>query len=244
VDALDPKNDAYMRRPDGDMELARTDFSSFHVADCLRTSVSMPGPQKHPPLSLCLPVLGHRGARLCTAYACPSPCLPLAHTSSLCSATYVCVSLSLSLPLWHRDTPRPRASCMRLTLASYVWRACVGVDCGGVLKPSVVMFGENVAPEVVAATMALVDSADGVVAAGTSLAVFSIFRFVRRAHERGTPLAIVNVGPTRADDLVPLRVHALTGPIFSRLAAALAPAHAAAAPAATAAATAASASAA
>ena len=36
VTELDPKNDAYMRRPDGDMELAQTDFSAFSVPSCLR----------------------------------------------------------------------------------------------------------------------------------------------------------------------------------------------------------------
>ena len=80
------------------------------------------------------------------------------------------------------------------------------------------MFGENVPKDVVDETTAIIASSDGVVAAGTSLQVYSIYRFVRLAHERGTRIAIVNVGPTRADDLANLHVPALTSQVFTRLA--------------------------
>ena len=93
-------------------------------------------------------------------------------------------------------------------------------DCEGILKPAVVMFGENVPKDVVDRTSAIVERSDGVIAAGTSLMVHSIFRFVRRAHELGIPIAIVNIGPTRGDDLTDLKVSALTSTVFSRLAAA------------------------
>ena len=80
------------------------------------------------------------------------------------------------------------------------------------------MFGENVPKDVVDRATAVVESSDGILTAGTSLMVHSIYRFVRHAHELHIPIAIVNIGPTRADDLAMLKVGALTGAIFSQLA--------------------------
>lgn len=78
-------------------------------------------------------------------------------------------------------------------------------SCGGVLKPDVVFFGENVpAPRVercYAAVDALVDDGGALLVAGSSLTVMSGFRFVRRAARAGTPVVIVNRGATRGDDL-------------------------------------------
>lgn len=78
-------------------------------------------------------------------------------------------------------------------------------DCGGVLKPDVVFFGENVPPPRVercyAAVDALADSGGALLVAGSSLTVMSGFRFVRRAAKAGTPVVIVNRGETRGDPL-------------------------------------------
>ena len=78
-------------------------------------------------------------------------------------------------------------------------------SCGGVLKPDVVFFGENVpAPRVercYAAVDSLVESAGALLVAGSSLTVMSGFRFVRRAARAGTPVVIVNRGATRGDEL-------------------------------------------
>lgn len=78
-------------------------------------------------------------------------------------------------------------------------------ECGGVLKPDVVFFGENVpAPRVercYAAVDELVASGGALLAAGSSLTVMSGFRFVRRAARAGVPVVIVNRGTTRGDDL-------------------------------------------
>ncbi len=78
-------------------------------------------------------------------------------------------------------------------------------DCGGVLKPDVVFFGENVPrPRVercYAAVDDLVASGGALLAAGSSLTVMSGFRFVRRAARAGVPVVIVNRGTTRGDDL-------------------------------------------
>jgi NAD-dependent SIR2 family protein deacetylase len=86
---------------------------------------------------------------------------------------------------------------------SFVVPPCT--DCGGVLKPDVVFFGENVPPPRVercyAAVDALVSSGGTLLVAGSSLTVMSGFRFVRRAARAGVPVVIVNRGPTRGDDL-------------------------------------------
>jgi len=78
-------------------------------------------------------------------------------------------------------------------------------QCGGVLKPDVVFFGENVpAPRVercYAAVDALPEQDGALLVAGSSLTVMSGFRFVRRAVRAGTPVVIVNRGTTRGDEL-------------------------------------------
>lgn len=85
----------------------------------------------------------------------------------------------------------------------FVVPGCAG--CGGVLKPDVVFFGENVPPPRVARCYAAVEALaerDGVLlAAGSSLTVMSGLRFVRRAARAGTPVVIVNRGTTRGDEL-------------------------------------------
>lgn len=81
-------------------------------------------------------------------------------------------------------------------------------SCGGTLKPDVVMFGESVPRARVQDAMDAVDRADALLVTGSSLMVFSGFRFARRAHETGTPIVIVNQGRTRADDLATLKIDA------------------------------------
>ncbi len=87
--------------------------------------------------------------------------------------------------------------------AGFVVPACA--TCGGVLKPDVVFFGENVPlPRVercYAAVDALAESGGALLVVGSSLTVMSGFRFVRRAAKAGTPVVIVNRGSTRGDDL-------------------------------------------
>lgn len=78
--------------------------------------------------------------------------------------------------------------------------------CGGVLKPDVVFYGDSVPRERVAAAYAVVDAADALLVVGSSLMVFSSFRFCRRAHERGIPIAAVNRGVTRADPMLTLKI--------------------------------------
>ncbi|MCB9549787.1 MAG: NAD-dependent protein deacetylase [Myxococcales bacterium] len=93
--------------------------------------------------------------------------------------------------------------------------------CGGVLKPRVVFFGENVPPPVVAEAFARLDEADGLLVAGTSLAVYSGLRFVRAAAERGLPIGGVNLGTSRGDADLAVCVRARTGAALPALAEAL-----------------------
>lgn len=79
--------------------------------------------------------------------------------------------------------------------------------CDGRLKPDVVFFGENVPRERVDAAFDLVDDADLLLVAGSSLTVMSGLRFVRRARlRRGIPVVIINRGPTRGDEFATVRV--------------------------------------
>jgi NAD-dependent SIR2 family protein deacetylase len=95
---------------------------------------------------------------------------------------------------------------------------CTG--CGGVLKPDVVFFGENVPRERVARAYAMVDDAAALLVAGSSLAVMSGLRFVRHAHRSGIPVVIVNRGATRGDELATVRVDAGCSEILPAIAAA------------------------
>jgi NAD-dependent SIR2 family protein deacetylase len=95
---------------------------------------------------------------------------------------------------------------------------CAG--CGGVLKPDVVFFGENVPRERVARAYAMVDAAAALLVAGSSLTVMSGLRFVRHAHKAGIPVVIVNRGATRGDELAAVRVDAGCSETLSHLAAA------------------------
>ncbi|EON22288.1 MULTISPECIES: Sir2 family NAD-dependent protein deacetylase [Nocardioides] len=94
-------------------------------------------------------------------------------------------------------------------------------DCGGVLKPDVVFFGENVPADRVARCYDAVDAlgADGaLLVAGSSLAVMSGLRFVKRAAAAGTPVVIVNRGLTRGDDLATHKLEVGTSDFLASLA--------------------------
>ena len=78
--------------------------------------------------------------------------------------------------------------------------------CGGILKPDIVYFGESVPKERVARAYSMVDAADAVLVAGSSLTVMSGLRFVRYAAKVGKPIAIVNRGHTRGDEFADLKL--------------------------------------
>ena len=99
-------------------------------------------------------------------------------------------------------------------------------SCGGVVKPDVVFFGENVPGNRLALAREALSRADALLVAGSSLMVYSGFRFVRFAFEAGLPIAIVNRGRTRADDLAELKIERDVGPTMLEAVAAVAGARA------------------
>ena len=78
-------------------------------------------------------------------------------------------------------------------------------------------FGEQVPKRRVERAFAALGQADGVLVVGSSLMVFSGYRFARAAAERGLPLALVNLGRTRADDEATLKVEGQCGEVMPRL---------------------------
>jgi NAD-dependent SIR2 family protein deacetylase len=91
--------------------------------------------------------------------------------------------------------------------------------CGGDrVKPDVVFFGENVPKDRVGECFDRVDAARSLLVVGSSLTVMSGFRFVRRAAKLGIPVAIVNQGATRGDELATVRVDAPLGQVLPALA--------------------------
>ena len=95
-------------------------------------------------------------------------------------------------------------------------------DCGGLLKPDVVFFGENVPPARVQQCYQLTGGARALVVLGSSLTVMSGYRFVRHAAKLAIPVAIVNQGPTRGDAHALLTLDAPLGRALTALAGALA----------------------
>ncbi|QRN55869.1 NAD-dependent protein deacetylase [Dyella caseinilytica] len=79
-------------------------------------------------------------------------------------------------------------------------------QCGGILKPDVVFFGENVPRDRVATAMQALEAADAMLVVGSSLMVFSGYRFAHAAAKAGKSIAAVNLGRTRADPLLNLKI--------------------------------------
>ena len=90
--------------------------------------------------------------------------------------------------------------------------------CGGMLKPDIVYFGESVPKERVDEAYSVVDGADALLVAGSSLTVYSGYRFVRHAAALGIPIAIINRGRTRGDDLATVKIDSGCSPMLALLA--------------------------
>ena len=102
------------------------------------------------------------------------------------------------------DAPDGDADLDGTDFSSFKVPACR--RCSGVLKPDVVFFGENVPRDRVDAALRHLDEADALLTVGSSLMVYSGYRFVERAAGAGKPVAAVNLGRTRADALLTLKV--------------------------------------
>jgi len=121
-------------------------------------------------------------------------------------------SIAITNPDWLAEAvsaPDGDADIADALIESFVAPRCE--RCGGLLKPDVVFFGENVPVARYEQARHALAGADALLVAGSSLMVYSGFRFVRLAHDAGLPIAIVNRGRTRADDLAELKVLADVG---------------------------------
>ncbi|TKY86490.1 hypothetical protein EX895_004639 [Sporisorium graminicola] len=91
-------------------------------------------------------------------------------------------------------------------------------NCGGVLKPAVIFFGESVPDKLRDHSYQMVDNASAMLLVGTSLATYSAFRLVKQAVEQKKPVLILNRGPTRADPLVENKIELGSSEVLSRVA--------------------------
>ncbi|HEX8406850.1 MAG TPA: Sir2 family NAD-dependent protein deacetylase, partial [Duganella sp.] len=85
------------------------------------------------------------------------------------------------------------------------------------LQPDVIFFGDNIPAERTAAALAMMAQADALLVVGSSLMVFSGYRFCKLAAAAGKPIAAINLGKTRADDLIGLKVEAAAAEVLPRL---------------------------
>jgi len=103
-----------------------------------------------------------------------------------------------------QSAPDGDADFEELSFREFVVPTCD--RCGGVLKPDVVFLGESVPKPRVDAAMQALERADAVLVVGSSLMMYSGYRFVRTAAKSGKPVAAVNLGRSRADELFTLKV--------------------------------------
>ncbi|XP_029167584.1 NAD-dependent protein deacylase Sirt4 [Nylanderia fulva] len=90
-------------------------------------------------------------------------------------------------------------------------------NCGGILKPDIVFFGDNVPSNTVQSVKNNVEKSDALLILGTTLTTFSAYRIMLQAVDAKKPIAIVNIGKTRADEFVNLRVEGRCGDILSKV---------------------------
>ncbi len=94
-------------------------------------------------------------------------------------------------------------------------------ECGGIMKPDVVFFGENVPRAHVDEAWRLFEECDVLLVAGSSLTVYSGRRFVYAAAQKHKDVALVTIGATRVDDLATIKVDSRLGRVMPILAEAL-----------------------
>lgn len=142
---------------------------------------------------------------------------------STCSRQYVHDRLAVANAHWNVSpsviNPDGDAEIPDEALDGFVEVACE--TCGGMLKPDVVYFGENVPVDRVDDAWAMLDQARSLLVLGSSLHVFSGRRFVVKAVQQDKPVVIVNSGPTRCDDIATLKIDAPLGETLTALSAQL-----------------------
>ncbi|KAK9872005.1 hypothetical protein WA026_015251 [Henosepilachna vigintioctopunctata] len=101
------------------------------------------------------------------------------------------------------------------SLSSFIPPTCD--YCGGILKPNIVFFGDNVPRQQVNLVRDKVSESDSLLILGSTVQVFSSYRIVLQALEENKKIAMVNIGPTRADEQVKLKISARCGEILPLL---------------------------
>lgn len=91
-------------------------------------------------------------------------------------------------------------------------------QCGGILKPNVVFFGDTIPKPRAFSAMSLAQTCDGLLVVGSSLQVYSAFRLAKAAKQADASLALLTAGWTRADDIADMKVECLAGEVLSRMA--------------------------
>lgn len=126
--------------------------------------------------------------------------------------------LRVANPGWEaavrHHAPDGDAKLSRSDFESFVVPDCA--VCGGVLKPDVVFFGESVPKDRVEAVYRHIETSDALMVVGSSLMVYSGYRFAIAARKAGKPIAIVNRGRTRADELATTRISGNCADILPR----------------------------
>ncbi|NP_001084634.1 sirtuin 4 L homeolog [Xenopus laevis] len=100
-------------------------------------------------------------------------------------------------------------------VANFQVPACT--KCGGILKPQVTFFGDTVSRGFVFSIYEQMNQADAVLVVGSSLQVYSGYRFALKAQELHLPIAILNIGPTRADHLATVKVIGRCGDVLPHI---------------------------
>lgn len=85
------------------------------------------------------------------------------------------------------------------------------------MKPDIIFFGDNVPSDIVQSVKNNIENSDALLILGTTLTTFSAYRIVLQAVDANKPIAIVNIGKTRADEFVNLRVEGRCGDILSKV---------------------------
>ncbi len=114
-----------------------------------------------------------------------------------------------------RTAPDGDAHLLDAAYARFQLVACPA--CGGVLKPDVVFFGDNVPRDRVDQARAFINNAAGLLVVGSSLMVYSGYRFAEQAHKLGKPIIAINQGVTRADALLTAKVQRDCGEALQRV---------------------------
>ncbi len=114
-----------------------------------------------------------------------------------------------------RSAPDGDADLTDQDFAQFDAPSCV--QCGGMLKPDVVFFGESVPRDRVAAVREALTQADAMLVVGSSLMVYSGYRFVEEAVSAGKPVAMINIGRTRADAVLTVKVEQEVGATLQAL---------------------------